>query len=190
VAAVTDSAKTPKLTGFVVGSRRAPVEFGVEGQSMVLGGFLPDGERFVTVERDRVSIRSFVTGEYLATSKQFAYGLFHSQVSADGRFWGGFGPSSFNCFPLDPLGAPQRFKRTGGERAPIHSFAFHPAAKFLAVIRGGPTLVKMYTVEGLKQTATFNWKVGPLNEVVFSPDGTLAAAGGRDGRIVVWDVDA
>ena len=35
----------------------------------------------------------------------------------------------------------------------------------------------------------FNWKLGPLVSVAFSPDGTLAAAGSAGGKIVVWDVD-
>jgi WD40 repeat protein len=188
LAAVASFGVTPRLTGFVVGSRRAPTNFPVAGMPTVLGGFLPDGERFVTVEGDRIRIRSFATGEYLATGKQKVFGFFHSQVSPDGRFWAGYGYSSFCKFPLDTLGPPERIKSSSAD-GNFCSFAFHPANKMLAVIHGGPTLVKMYTVDGLKKTAVFNWKVGPLSAVVFSPDCALAAAGGQNGRVVIWDVD-
>jgi hypothetical protein len=36
--------------------------------------------------------------------------------------------------------------------------------------------------------ATFDWGLGPLRAVAFSPDDMLAAAGSATGT-VVWDVD-
>jgi hypothetical protein len=35
----------------------------------------------------------------------------------------------------------------------------------------------------------FDWDMGRLRSVAFSPDGMLAAAGNDKGKIVVWDVD-
>jgi WD40 repeat protein len=189
LAALAGFGVQPRLTGFFVGGRRAPITLPVAGIPTVLGGFLPDGRRFVTVEAHYIRIRSFETGEYLATGKHKVFGFFHSQVSPDGRFWSGYGYHSFYKFPLDPLGPPERIQGSSTD-GNFCSFAFHPAGKMLAVIHGGPTLVKMYTVDGLKKTASYNWKVGPLNVVTFSPDGTLAAAGGRDGKVAVWDVDS
>jgi WD40 repeat protein len=178
--AITESTK-PLLTGFRVGSQRMPINYAVPTGRMAIGGFLPDGERFVAVEDSRVRLRAFSTGEYLGEGKYKVSGFRSSQISLAA---GGY--QCFYKFPLDPLGPPERISSSSDD---FRDLAFHPKGKMLAVILGGPTLVKLYTVEGLKKMDAFNWKVGLLNTVAFSPDGTLAAAAGAKGRVVVWDVD-
>jgi WD40 repeat protein len=67
---------------------------------------------------------------------------------------------------------------------------FHPSGRFLAA--GGANLdggVYSWDVGTWKELIGYRWPVGPVACVNFSPDGTLAAAGGETGRILVWDVD-
>ena len=40
-----------------------------------------------------------------------------------------------------------------------------------------------------KQVRKWKWDIGALRVIGVSPDGTLAAAGGPTGKIVVWDLD-
>jgi WD40 repeat protein len=68
---------------------------------------------------------------------------------------------------------------------------FHPSGRFLAA--GGANIdggVYSWDVATWKGLTAYRWPVGPVACVAFSPDGTLAAAGGEKGRILVRDVDA
>jgi WD40 repeat protein len=66
--------------------------------------------------------------------------------------------------------------------------AFHPSGRYLAATSNDGT-VKFYDTTTWKMVQAFNWEVGRLRSLAFSPDGMLAAAGGDKGKIVVWDVD-
>lgn len=67
---------------------------------------------------------------------------------------------------------------------------FHPSGRFLAA--GGANVdggVYCWAVGTWEELVGFRWPVGPVASVNFSPDGTLAVAGGERGRVLVWDVD-
>jgi WD40 repeat protein len=154
-----------------------------------VAGFLPDGERFITIDHEPgVSIRRFADGEEEKSARYPAGSSRQPELSADGRYLGIMGYSSWYLYDTTDLGKPRRItaNRSSGDYV---SFAFHPGGKTFAMIHGGPTLVKIHDLETLKQIRTYKWKLGPLGAVAYSPDGALGAAGSGDGRIVVWDSD-
>jgi WD40 repeat protein len=113
---------------------------------------------------------------------------FHGQVqSADGRLIAGLRGAWIGVLSADDLGAgPATFRNDN--RKEFTGLAFHPSGRFLAATSNDAT-VKLYDTATWKLARAFDWGVGRLRSVAFSPDGMLAAAGGEKGQVVVWDVD-
>jgi WD40 repeat protein len=75
-----------------------------------------------------------------------------------------------------------------GGRKHFMAMAFSPDGRFLAAASTDQT-VRLFHTSTWQEAIVYNWDIGPVREVLFSPDGMRAAAGGATGRIVVWDVD-
>jgi WD40 repeat protein len=73
-------------------------------------------------------------------------------------------------------------------RKAFTGLAFHPSGRFLAATSNDAT-VKFYDTTTWRLAHAFDWDVGRLRSIAFSPDGMLAAAGGDKGKIVIWDFD-
>ncbi len=155
-----------------------------------LVGFLADGDRYVVVGDNQFRVERRTAGpdtDPVLTRYPTRY-VNQAQVSPDRRHVGLIGYGSFYVYDTAAPGKPRQIK--GGQAfGNFVGFAFHPGGRTLAVIHGGPTLVKLYDLDTLTLRAKLNWKVGPLTCVGYSPDGLLAAAGTDDGRVVVWDAD-
>jgi WD40 repeat protein len=70
-----------------------------------------------------------------------------------------------------------------------HDIAFHPLGRFLSVVFADGSAKYLDRLNGTVQQS-FKWSKKPLYSVAFSPDGLTCAAGGENGQVVVWDVDA
>jgi WD40 repeat protein len=66
--------------------------------------------------------------------------------------------------------------------------AFHPSGRYLFAARMDAT-VHVFDAAGWGCRVRYDWGIGPLRAVAVSPDGSLAAAGGNRGEVVIWDVD-
>jgi WD40 repeat protein len=160
--------------------------------------FLEDGDRFVVLEWDPAALdgrgliyvtRKTCNGAVEAEVQvpETAYS-FHSFVqSADKRHIAGRRAAWVVVLSTDDLGAePVRLRNDN--RKEFTGLAFHPSGRYLAATSNDAT-VKLYDTATWKVAQSFNWDIGRLRSVAFSPDGMLAAAGGDKGKIVVWDVD-
>jgi hypothetical protein len=76
----------------------------------------------------------------------------------------------------------------GRRGAHVHGVAFDPTGRRLAVA-GNDRAVTVYDTSTWAIAESFDWGLGPLRGVAFSPDGTQAAAGSVTGTVVVWDVE-
>ena len=68
------------------------------------------------------------------------------------------------------------------------AMAYHPAGRHLYAT-SNDTTVHVFDTATWERVTRFTWHLGRLKAVAVSPDGTLAAAGGDNGDIVIWDVD-
>ena len=153
--------------------------------------YIGDGTRFCTTDftgekgTNRLAVRSVATGDILATTTIPHPDPWGLAVTPDATRFAVRGGASLMVWDWDTFGQKPRTLRTKSKR-PITGMAYHPSGRFLAASGDAVTYFDTTTDE---VAFTFDWKVGRLGGVCFAPDGTKAAAGTRDGRVVVWDVD-
>ena len=73
-------------------------------------GFLPDGERFVLVGGNRVSVRRFADQAEEAAARYPTYNIYRPQLSPDGRHLGVVGYNSFYLYDAAAPGKPRQIK--------------------------------------------------------------------------------
>ena len=70
----------------------------------------------------------------------------------------------------------------------VKSVAFTPDGRFLLVACNDRS-VRVWDTRSWSEHTAFDWGIGPVETVAVAADGMRAAAGGRSGKIVVWDLD-
>lgn len=75
-----------------------------------------------------------------------------------------------------------------GHRKTVTSVAVRPDGSAIATGSWDGT-VRFWEVGSWAETAVFDWKIGRVTALAFSPDGTRAAAAGDTGAIIVWDLE-
>lgn len=150
-----------------------------------LFGFV-GADRFVALDGQRLVVRDAATGEVRARVKYPSYHLHSWAVSPDG---GRFAVMGYDKLYIWDTATWELVSRVPGLNRWIGAMAFHPTRPILLAIQHLQTLVKFLDATTGKPIAKFQWKLGEMTSVCFGPDGALAAAGSRDGKIVVWDVD-
>jgi hypothetical protein len=96
------------------------------------------------------------------------------------------GPTLFRFDFKAPDARPLR--ATTGNRKHLTGLAVHPNARLVLAAANDHT-VRGFDADTLAPRRTWDWHAGRLRSVAVSADGTLAAAGTDDGRVVVWDLD-
>jgi WD40 repeat protein len=85
----------------------------------------------------------------------------------------------------------RRVKITHGRaqgRVYVRRVAFHPSGSLLATAGDAPFVTFWDTATG-KERARFDWGMGRVLSLAFSPDGLTCAAGGSNRKFIVWDVE-
>jgi WD40 repeat protein len=177
-------------------SPRNPTRWAHDVDRWLVGefAFLPGVAEFVGVEavndggppdRFRFVRRSLATGEEVAASAEFAGEVRRPAAGPGGRV-AGVRTNQLVVWSSADGEAPLTWK--DGTRRQFTDVAFHPSGAVLASANLDPT-VRLHDPATGAVVRTYDWQVGKLRCVAFSPDGLLAAAGSESGRVVVWDVD-
>ena len=156
------------------------------------------GKRFLVAEllhshddrtpATRVTVRSRTDGRVLAEQpgvwnpgdRVFASPYSDTFVVAAGHVLRAFDTRDPDAPPRDAVGEGKKLHFTG--------VAFHPDGQHVLAARNDET-VTAYDLRTWRAVRSFTWDIGRARSVATSPDGTLAAAGGETGKVVVWDVD-
>jgi WD40 repeat protein len=106
-------------------------------------------------------------------------------VSADGSLWAVREGRQVTVYSAREFGDAVACL-TSSAKAQFTGQAFHPSGQYLLVSSIDQS-IKVYDTTTWQVARTYDWGHGKIFSVAVSPDGTLVAAGGDKGQIVVWD---
>lgn len=139
----------------------------------------------------QVEVRDAATGNLLGTG-EYPYKV-RAQLlfSPDEQQLVGLNAMNLLVWPIPDLGAPRLVRNI--TRKNFTAMAYHPSGRRLYATTNGEdttdVTVHVFDTTYWSRVEQFTWQLGNLKAIAVSPDGTLAAAGGDRGDIVIWDVD-
>jgi WD40 repeat protein len=139
----------------------------------------------ISIRKRYCVVRSLATGKTLATHTNLPVKHVSPNVSADGSIWAAITSRSILVYSVDNFAEPLTMIPSA-PKTPFTSVAFHPSGRYLLTSSVDQS-VKVYDTATWELLRTYDWGQGKLCSVVVSPDGTLVAAGGDKGQIVLWD---
>jgi WD40 repeat protein len=157
----------------------------------------PDGTRFALLARSalggrwweqpmRVEVRDAATAAVRGTG-DYPYNYAKPLLfSPDARQLVGFNGMALLAWAVPELGASRTVQND--TRKHFTALAYHPSGRHLYATSNDET-VHVFDAHTWERAGQFTWQLGELKAVAVSPDGTLAAAGGANGDVVIWDVD-
>ena len=160
--------------------------------TLVSEDWVTDGPRGATgyqPKRSRLAVRSAATGKVLRTLDAPTDRVEQLLASPDGQQVVVRGGTQLWAYDTtDWKKPPVAVEGKHGNRHPESAACFHPTAPYLLLANNGPSVV-VYDTNTWKPARKWKWSAGTLRACAVSPDGTLAAAAGPRGTVVVWDLD-
>jgi WD40 repeat protein len=147
--------------------------------------FSPDG-RTVALGSNRILLWSVHTGEIVSEMplKGNAKGL---TFVPDGRLLVSAAGSEVAFWSIE---SGKLVARCKGHRRIISGLSASPDGRTVASGSQDGT-VRFWDTGTFRQRACFDWEIGSIRSVAFSPDGSVIAAGGsRENHLILWDLDS
>jgi WD40 repeat protein len=154
------------------------LDFSPGGQLLAVGGQLREEFR---AEGPSSGIRIW-SGKRLI--EEFSPSANHLLWSPDGRLAWGAGQQLNLARP----GNGEPIRSWCGSSGDLLALRFSPDNRLLLTGTDNGLCALHDSAQGEMRVA-FDWGIGPIHSVAFSPDGLTCAAGGENGQIAVWDVD-
>ncbi|MBX9585374.1 MAG: hypothetical protein K2X87_34130 [Gemmataceae bacterium] len=133
-----------------------------------------------------MTVRDAESGEELGRAASPSDDPRQVVVSPDGRWLVVGAGRSLYVWPADdPTATPAKVLNPANRH--FTGLAFHPAGGHLFAACNDAT-VKLFDPGSWRVARTYTWGIGRLRSLAITPDGTRAAAGSQDGKIVIWDV--
>jgi WD40 repeat protein len=156
----------------------------------------PDGDLFALITRSalerpeenprQVEVWDTATGRFSGKG-EYPYAYAPTLLFApDASGLIGINDMTLMVWPVPQLGEPRLIRNDN--RKDFTSIAFHPNGRRLYAASNDGT-IHLFHTETWERVERFSWRIGRPKSVAVNADGTLAAAGGDDGEIVIWDVD-